>query len=85
MFNIFCFFHDYKIIDYNNTIHVWSVEQFPSNPVYRYEYTYYYVKCDKCGKRRANYKLRDINHPDRHSKNSLYIDMYTGLIYNESN
>lgn len=82
MFKLFCF-HDYKILNGMYTTHVWSVEQFPQNCVYRYEYSYCVVKCDKCGKKRANYKMTDINHPTRHSPNTLYIDISTGMIYNK--
>lgn len=71
---LFCF-HDYKIILDHYSMHVWSYEEFPNNKVYRYEYSYCIVECKKCGKRRANYKIIDVNHPDRHTGRTMYIGL----------
>jgi len=71
---LFCF-HDYQIILDQNSMHVWSYEDFQTNKVYRYEYSYCAVICSKCGKYRDNYKIEDKNHPDRHSDRTVYIDI----------
>lgn len=73
----FCF-HDYKVFKSEMySVHVWSIESFPSNDVYRYEYSFCQVVCNKCNKTMANYKIIDIDHPVDHknSHRTIYVDI----------
>lgn len=70
----FCW-HNFVVYNDMYTVHVWSVETFPQNCVYRYEYSYCVVICTKCSKRKANHKVKILDHGDRHSKNVIFIDI----------
>lgn len=70
---LFCW-HEYMIFEsHKYSIHVWSVESFPSNNVYRYEYSICQVVCKKCNATKANYHMYDVDHPFSHKETTRII------------
>lgn len=67
--------HNFVIYNDMYTVHVWSVESFPQNNVYRYEFSYCVVHCPKCGKYKVNHKMKLLDHGSKNSKNVKFVDI----------
>ena len=65
--------HQYILYNELYVTHFWSVEETPTNKIYRYEYSICGVICTKCDKRVVNHKMKLLDHGDRYSKQAQYI------------